>query len=318
MVGSLDVYLAACGTPPLAVNDNPSSPVIAFDLAPSWAEIGAEVGDRISFNGFEDRIAFTNIRLYNAHGIPDLLAAQGMPINEMEFWRWDEGTSSWASFSSSTGSSITIPAGSLFFANGMGDYDFSLFNNPTISVILPNKVYTLTEPITPSYSSSAVLFPWKKLGPTDGGQTIKNTGSITYFRDDDHSGPTQAIRSEETVKIAMTIVGLDLETHAAITNSVIKLRDIAGSPVPTKRMPLKRGVRLTEYAMMLWGEALSPYGVYPGYYYVPRGVFDGEPERAHTKTDRVGLAIDFVLLEDDNQEHPDDTLGWLDVQTEDS
>ena len=159
--------------------------------------------------------------------------------------------------------------------------------------------------------------PWLRFGPTDGGQKIDDSATMTYFRDDDHMVPTAVVQSDQTVKIDMTIIGMSLEQQSKIQNSAEKVRDLVGTTVPTRRMPLKRLVWPQQYAMLLRGQALSPYGQYPGQYYIPRGVFDGNRTREHTKVGRVSLSVSFNLLEDTEQEHADDTLGWLDVQTGD-
>lgn len=155
---------------------------------------------------------------------------------------------------------------------------------------------------------------WTAFGTTDGGQQIAHMGALTYFRDDDHQGPVKAVRPEEDVRISMTLVALTLENYARVLNSAASVNTTAGPPA-TKDMPLKRGAGPTQYAMLLRGTALSPYGNFPGQYVVPKGVFDGEPEPAFTKDGRAALAVEFRALEDDTQVDPDNSMGYLVVQT---
>lgn len=154
---------------------------------------------------------------------------------------------------------------------------------------------------------------WVRLGATDGGQTIMHNGSLEKFSDDDHTGNVKAVRPEEEVVVGFTLVGLTLENYAAVIN---KASLIATASTPSRKtMPLKKGYIPQEYAMLLKGDALSPYGILPGQYVIPRGVFDGEPEAAFTKDERAGLEIEFAALEDDDQVDENMRQGWLVVQT---
>lgn len=156
--------------------------------------------------------------------------------------------------------------------------------------------------------------PWVELGCTDGEQSIQHAGALEYFRDNCHEGPVKAVRPEEDVIVAFTLVGLTLENYARVLSAASAVvTDTVANP-DTKTMPLKRGFIPTEYAMLLSGTALSPYGAWPGMYVIPRGVFDGEPQPTFAKDGRVGLEVEFHALEDDDQSDADDALGWLVVQ----
>lgn len=154
---------------------------------------------------------------------------------------------------------------------------------------------------------------FRRLGATDGGQTVKHAGDLEKRSDDDHTGNTIAFRPSEEVMVTATLVGLTLENYATIMNSVNSIETDV-SPA-TKTMPLKKGFYPTEYVMILRGDVLSPYGALPGMYVVPRGVFGGEPEVAYTKDDRAGVEFEFAALIDDAQTDEAKELGWLVVQT---
>lgn len=139
--------------------------------------------------------------------------------------------------------------------------------------------------------------PWTLLGSTDGGQSISHNGALTYFSDDDHQSKVKATRPEEDVIVKFTVVGLTLENYRKILAAVSDVTT-AGT---TKLMPLKRGATPVEYAMVLRGNASSPYGAYKAQYQLYRGVFDGEYEVKYNKTDRAALEVEFHVLEDDDQ-----------------
>lgn len=153
---------------------------------------------------------------------------------------------------------------------------------------------------------------WYLLGPTDGDQTVKHGGALTFFRDNDHQGPVKSVRPEEMITFSFTLVGLALEDYARAIATQANLSD-ATVGVSVRTLPLKRGATPAEFALLFKGTALSPYGAFPGYYYVPRGVFDGEPEAVFARDGRPGLKVDFTALEDDTQAAAN-TLGFLRVQ----
>lgn len=154
---------------------------------------------------------------------------------------------------------------------------------------------------------------WVELGATDGEQSLEHAGENTYFRDNAHQGPVKGVRPEEDVIAHFTVVGLTLENYARILHQVSQVTT-AGGPPATKKIPLKRGATLTEYALLLRGEAMSPYGIFPAMYVIPRGVFDGQPQPTFAKDGRPALECDFYVLEDDSQADAD-RMGWLIAQT---
>ena len=154
---------------------------------------------------------------------------------------------------------------------------------------------------------------WYRLGPTDGEQSQQNSGALTYFRDNDHQGPVKAVRPEEETIIRFTLVGLALEDWSRVLDRASDLVDVGGPPA-TRAMPFKRGAIPNEYAMLFKGQALSPYGAFPGMCVIPRGVFDGEPQPTFARDGRPGLECEFHALEDDTVSAAN-SLGYLIVQT---
>lgn len=154
---------------------------------------------------------------------------------------------------------------------------------------------------------------WDVLGPTNDAQEIRHGGRMTYFRDNDHQAPVKAVLSEESPAVMFTVVGLTQENYAAILHDAANITTAAGPPA-TKTIPVKRGFDPTEYAILLRGESDSPYGNFPGQWYFPRGVFDGEPVQARARNGSPGLRVEFILLEDDT-EAAGEELGVWEVQT---
>jgi len=185
---------------------------------------------------------------------------------------------------------------------------------------------TLTVYIAPHTSPLSVpdvddtpTSPWVELGDTDGEQSIQHAGALTYFRDNANQGPRKAVRPEEDVIITFTLVGLTLENYARMLDDVDDVEETSAgaATIGTKKLPLERGFSPTEYGILLKGEAISPYGVWPGMYVVTRGVFDGEPTPTFAKDGRPGLEVEFHAIVDENQDAGEE-LGWLIVQHEEA
>lgn len=157
---------------------------------------------------------------------------------------------------------------------------------------------------------------WVRLAGTTGDQEIEfGGGGVTHFTDNDHQAPTGGVRGDEMTMVRFEVQSLTLESYARIISDVGKVRTgttTAGNGI--KRLPLKRGFLLTPYSLLLKGEADSPYGVYPGQYYIPLCIQQSNPTMTRSKTGRASLACEFVIYEDDNQSIGDE-MGWLTVQT---
>jgi hypothetical protein len=150
---------------------------------------------------------------------------------------------------------------------------------------------------------------WLELGCTDGEQSVQHAGSLTYFYDNCHQGPVKAVRPEEDTVLAFSLVGLTLENYASILHAAANV-DTSDPAVET--LGLERGFVPGPYALLFRGEALSPYGAWPGQYVIPRGVFDGEPQPTFAKDGRVALETEFRALEDKSQQSAE-RFGWLGV-----
>jgi hypothetical protein len=151
---------------------------------------------------------------------------------------------------------------------------------------------------------------WTELGCTEGDQSIEMTGPITYFYDNCHQGPVKGVRPQEDAKVMFRLVDMTLENLARIRQAVSDVTTATG----VKRLPVKAGFDLTEYALLFKGDADSPYGNYPGQTYLPRGVFEGEGTRVRSKTAADGVDVVYTVLEDDTQTNGNE-MGWSTVAT---
>ncbi len=154
---------------------------------------------------------------------------------------------------------------------------------------------------------------WVALGETDGDQSVQRGGSLTYFRDNDHTGPRKAVRPNEELKITATLVNLTMEQRAYVLS--MAQSDITTAVTPSRKiLANKRGFYPTVYSLIVKGTVDSPYGALPGQYYIPMGVFDGEPTEVRSKDGRPGLEFTFTALEDTAQSSGEE-FGVLTVQT---
>lgn len=155
---------------------------------------------------------------------------------------------------------------------------------------------------------------WVELGETDGDISIQRVGALTYFSDNDHTGPRKAVRPEEGLTVSATLVNLTLEQRAyALSLAQSSVTTDAGPPA-IKQLPNKRGYYPTVYSLLVVGSVHSPYGALPAQYYVPMVVFDGEPTETYAKDGRPGLEFAATALEDTAQSSGDE-FGHLTAQT---
>lgn len=154
---------------------------------------------------------------------------------------------------------------------------------------------------------------WVALGPTEGDQEIAYEGGLTFFYDNSHQGAVKSTRPQEDPMVRFTVVGLTLENFGYILSAVGDVSTAAGPPA-IKTLNIKRGSSPTEYSLLLRGSASSPYGNFPGQWYVPKCVQAGEPVVTFAKDGSPGLACEFHVLEDSDQSAGAE-MGNLTVQT---
>jgi hypothetical protein len=178
----------------------------------------------------------------------------------------------------------------------------------------PLQVYVAAHGTAEPSIDSTPSGSWVELAETDGEQAIQHMGRLTYFRDNAHQGPRKAVRPEEDVVFTFTLVSLTLEHYARVLDDVSDMvEDTSGDP-DIKKIPMERGFEPNEYALLFRGEAASPYGAWPGQYYIPLAVFDDEPQPTFGKDGRPALECEVHALADTDQSAGYE-LGWLTVQS---
>lgn len=155
----------------------------------------------------------------------------------------------------------------------------------------------------------AMAGAWTELGPTDGTQSIKMTGSAEYFYDNDNLGPVKAVNPVAGVTVTATLVNMTPEQLAVAIGMAaadVIAHDTVPGAVSVELLPLGQDFAANEFALTMRGGAqpitnvMSPFGAWPAQFYIPRGVFDGEPELVFSKDGSPGAEFTFTALVDPN------------------
>lgn len=169
---------------------------------------------------------------------------------------------------------------------------------------------------------------WVKVGTsgdlnyTEDGVTVTHSQTVEAWRALGSTGPRKAFRTEEELKIAMTLADLTLENYAHALNA-----NTVGTEAPGvgtagyKKLGLSRGLDLPQVALLVRGVG-SPYG--PGtsqawnmQYEVPICVQISEPEVVFVKGEPAGLSLEFMALEDPSASEAAERFGRLVAQNAD-
>jgi hypothetical protein len=157
---------------------------------------------------------------------------------------------------------------------------------------------------------------WVKLGTNqsaeynDDGVAISHEQEIEMHRFLGSTGARKASRTEENLRIELTVHDLTLETYATALG--VDVTTAAGPPA-TKEVNLWRGFDVNQFALLVRGA--SPYMDGSMQYEVPVVIVDGEPEVVYSKSEPAGLLFSFVALEDPNAATPEERYGRLIAQT---
>lgn len=163
---------------------------------------------------------------------------------------------------------------------------------------------------------------WTKVGTsgdnnyTEDGVTISNPQTIELWRALGSTGPRKAFRTEEELRIALTLADLSLEQYKLALNGNTITTTAAGVSQPgIKEIGLSRGLLVSQYALLVRGDG-SPYGAgFKMQYQVPIVVQGAEPEVVFVKGEPAGLALEFIAIEDPSAATPDERFGVLVCQT---
>jgi hypothetical protein len=130
------------------------------------------------------------------------------------------------------------------------------------------------------------------------GVTITHGQTVNDVRAAGSTGPIKALRSEEELTIAFSLMDLTLETYAMVLNGATVTTVAPGvSTIGTKKIGLSRGFTVKEFAMLVRGP--SPYNeAFPAQFEVPRVYESASAAPQFTKGQPAVLACEFRALED--------------------
>ncbi len=184
--------------------------------------------------------------------------------------------------------------------------------NPERIIIGPLTLWVA--PVGTAYPvlGAAPAAPWKKVGASgdkdysDDGVTFSHPQSLEFIRTAGCTGPVKAARTEEDVKIGVTLLDMSLEMYkiALNDNAVSSVAAVAGVP-GYKAVELARGIEVTQYAILARGKSAED-NTMTRELRVPTVVQSGEQEVAYKKGEGAGLELEFTAIE-----NPDSTEGIL-------
>lgn len=153
---------------------------------------------------------------------------------------------------------------------------------------------------------------WTDLGDTDGGVKVIKTQNIETFSSDQRTGKLKARRTEEGVTIKTNLNEATLENLAyAIQGTVTDTAPGAGT-IGIRTLHMHAGPEVSEFALLFRGQ--SPYGNFPGQYYVPRGFVDDDIEMEFTKDGKTLIPMKFEALEYESASTENERFGTVTYQ----
>ena len=158
------------------------------------------------------------------------------------------------------------------------------------------------------------------LNYTEDGVTVAHAQTVEMFRALGSTGPRKAFRTEEEMRISLTLADVSLEQYAVAMESNTVTTTAAGAGTPGyKSMGLSRGLGVERFALLVKAVDASPYGTgWGAQYEVPVAVQVGEPEVVFVKGEPAGLALEFAVLEDPLASSTDERFGRFVGQTADA
>lgn len=150
----------------------------------------------------------------------------------------------------------------------------------------------------------------------DEGVTVEHSQTVAFWRSLGSTGARKAVRSEEDLKIRLTLADLSLEQFKLAMNLNTITPTAPGAGVPgSKKIGLSRGATVQQRALLLRGP--SPYGDnMTAQYEVPIAVHSGSPSVTFRKDGTpASLALEFTALVDENAANAEERFGRLVAQT---
>jgi hypothetical protein len=153
---------------------------------------------------------------------------------------------------------------------------------------------------------------WRSLGYTKDGVKVTKTSKVESFTPDQHTSKVKAVRTEEGVTVETNLQQNTLENLADVLGNTVTDTAPGAGTIGTRTLKLYSGADVDEYAILFRGS--SPYGAYPGQYYIPRGYFDDDVEVEFTKDGEAVIPIKFEALEDLSAATESDRFGVIEYQ----
>lgn len=192
---------------------------------------------------------------------------------------------------------------------------------PFARLVGPLKIYIAPSTEAPPNLDAAVAGNWVELGTTDGEQTIKQSGSLERFSDNEANAMRKSVRPEDGWELTAALVNITLEDRAYINSRLAAaVTTTTSGALTVKRLANARGYIPERFSLLLRGGAItgtnteSPYLSGPAQHYVPLGVFDGEPEEVRSKDGSPALEFNYKA-EWDAAQAAGDELGWMLAQS---
>lgn len=160
---------------------------------------------------------------------------------------------------------------------------------------------------------------WVKIGTsgnrsiTEDGVTVQHPQTNEKFRSLGSTGPIKAFRTEEDLIIAFTIADITLENyrHALGQNTVTDTAAISGV-AGFRDIDIYLGLDVDQRALLVRGLNASPYlALTDIQYQVPIVYENGSPEIVSQKGTPIGLALEYIAIEDPSAATSADRFGKL-------
>ena len=159
---------------------------------------------------------------------------------------------------------------------------------------------------------------WVKIGTsgnrsiTEDGVTVQHQQTIEQFRSLGSTGPMKAFRTEESLIIAFTIADMTLENYKHALNQNTVTDTAVGGNAGFRDVDLYQGLDLDQRALLVRGLNASPYLANTDIQYqVPVVYENGSKEIVAQKGTPIGLALEYIAIEDPNASTSADRFGKL-------
>lgn len=154
--------------------------------------------------------------------------------------------------------------------------------------------------------------PWVSLGETDDGVKLSKTRNREAFTSDQRTGKVKVVQTEEGITLETNLHESTLENLASVMGGTVSVTAPGSGTIGKKTLKLYGGATVAEYAFLFRGN--SPYGNWPGQFYLPRGYMDDDVEMEFKKDEKTLIPVKFEALEDLNASTESDRFGYAEYQ----